>query len=278
MRKNLLVRAVIISGILALSASAADYLVTDISKGNTWKYKKTEGSMFGPTLTITTSITDYSIDSIWGAAADTLLFSVSESDSIIKTTLNTNTSVLDTQLKTNSKTSLVCKKANRVTLCTSSMVSSMFSDKEIVYLNGNTFYYPARITVNAVQYDGLLLGKISGIGTHFGTSFDSSLFADKIGLLSESSNSGVSSGGTSSDFSIKLLRYNGKDVSYSYAVNPVSIMKSTSKQSTLVPASGVFKGVFNRNSLKPGFNLLGQQRVSSNSGFGMRIWRDAVKK
>lgn len=275
MRKNIMLGVVIISSIFSLSAGAVEYLSTDIIKGSSWRYQTIEGN--GYLGVQTTSIIDYAIDSVWGTVADTLFFLVSERDSVIKRSQINTEPVIDTQYV--KKSQISCKKADRITICASTIISSMFSDMAIANFDSlsptvNKFCHPIGIILNSVRYDGLQAGHYySGVGTHFGSTVDTTLFANKIGFLRKIS---LHSGGypyEGGDGLIVLLQYNGTDVSYLTNVRPVFTRKST-----VGMAPAMFKCGLGRNNLNPGFNLLGQRRIAVNNGFGMRIWRESAKR
>jgi hypothetical protein len=272
MEKSKLIFVTVVIGYFSCYSMSAEYISTDIAKGFSWRYSSIERDDC-PKLLI--KFIDYVIDSVWGNPADTFFFQITEHDSIRYKLFN-NSDTTYTQISR-----ILCKKSNRITQCDSFIISQMFSDRAVVKFDttiysplSTYFSHPIKIDLNEEQYDGLQSGSWwSGVGTHMGSSIDTSTYCNKIGLLKQTFAKDAIYSCESDSFTITLLQYNGKDISFNYSVKTICGRKSTFTE--LQPVNKITVG---RTNMNTSFNLLGQLRQPVKAAYGIQITKLIIKR
>lgn len=259
-------------GLACCIASATNYITADIVKGHSWTYLSSLYSSLA--YKDFTKFINIRIDSIWGAAADTLFFQITEADSDSTTSQKTKEKVL-------------CKEYNDTITCSS---DSNFSQQLITMVFGyyaliqhddssnNGVYSHSRIqTIIANNRPLKSVKNWSGYYAGMYSSSTSTLAADTVGLLAYSY---YSQGGLSaSDYAYQLLNYCGNDFVYTIDSSSVKGNKSPFSRShnTARPNSLSYQKELGRQTVPGAFSLLGREVPGRNCGYGIWIQRNDIR-
>ena len=212
MKKILLFAVLAMIGCVNSPDQSPIYLSAEIKEGNSWRY------IYEYFQTMQTTIySDISIDSIWGSSLDTLFFTVTRIDSILQKR-STDDSLLDSSIVVTPD--ILCKKAGIKTICSDDLISSIFSDKEYIQYNDGKGNYGNLINIQfgdrnfkTVDVASIkIIGASKSEENHF-------LFADTIGIICDT----IAQGGHGIMpyiASTNLLKFNGRDFSYTTTLSP----------------------------------------------------------
>jgi hypothetical protein len=186
------------------SDQSPSYLSTEIKEGYSWRYLYDNC----PSLSSITICSDISIDSVWGSSLDTIFFTITRIDSILKKR-STDDSLLDSSIVVTPN--ILCKKTGIKTSCSDDFLSKLFTDKEYVQYSDGLFGYS---DMKSIQFGNRRFKAVDNLtymqSPASSRSFTHTLFADTIGII------GLSYNGAGGRIcaSMELLKYNGTDFSY----------------------------------------------------------------